>query len=174
MRVESGQVGNPTVNVEPTTRTVLLRPPLTVTLAGIVLLVFALGGGWWWTTRRDRTRLSAWRAMDLPVVEDVVEDQSVRVDTTQPLLDQCYQEILRDRTGFTVYGTLAWRNDPWLQRGVIYARSLGPLRDRRLMDRYPQHEYYLYAPLSPEGQAPPVLRRLERRSLAETTGEVHK
>lgn len=126
------------------------------------------------TSRWLRTRLSAWRAMDLPVARDLLEDRSVRVDTTQPVLDQCYQEIVRDRTGFTVYGTLAWRNDPWLQRGVIYARSLGPLRDQRLMSRYPQHEYYLYAPLSPEGQAPPVLRRLERQPLADTTGELRQ
>ena len=57
-----------------------------------------------------------------------------------------------------------------------FKATLEEARDavRRLMDRYPQHEYYLYAPLSPEGQAPPVLRRFERRSLAETTGEVHQ
>jgi hypothetical protein len=88
-------------------------------------------------------------------------DPSVRVDTTEALTRRCYQEVQEDRSGFTLYGTLIWRNDPWLDRGVIYARSLGNAKNRKLMEKYPGYEYYLYMPLSPERDAPTVLLRLD-------------
>jgi len=112
---------------------------------------------------RLRDQLAEWRAADLPVAKGLLPDPSIRVDTTHALTRQCYQEVQEDRSGFTLYGTLIWRNDPWLDRGVIYARSLGSLMNGKLMDRYPGHEYYLYAPLSPERGAPTVLLRLDKR-----------
>ncbi len=108
-----------------------------------------------------RHQLAEWRGEGLAVVKGLLPDPSVRVDTAVVLTRQCYREVQQDRTGFTLYGTLIWRNDPWLERGVIYARSLEEERNRRLMERYPGHEYYLYTPLSPERGAPTVFLRLE-------------
>jgi hypothetical protein len=108
-----------------------------------------------------RDRLAQWRGQNLPVVKGLLPDPSVRVDTTEALTRRCYQEVQEDRSGFTLYGTLIWRNDPWLDRGVIYARSLGNAKNRKLMEKYPGYEYYLYMPLSPERDAPTVLLRLD-------------
>jgi hypothetical protein len=66
----------------------------------------------------------------------------------------------QDRSGFTLYGTLVWHNDPWLRRGLVFARYLEPERNRRLMSRYPGRDMYLYAPIYSERGAPVVLLRL--------------
>jgi len=110
------------------------------------------------------TRLREWRDMQLPVIQDVLPDPTVRVDTTAAFPQRCYQQVQWDRTGFTLYGTLVWRNDPWLRDGIIYARDLGPRRNGRLMMRYPDRDYYVYAPLSAAAGARPVLRRLGYRA----------
>lgn len=102
--------------------------------------------------------LAVWRDSDLPVIDEVLSDPTVRVDTTRPLSGDCLRNALRDRTGFTLYGTLAWRNDPWLREGVIYARDLGPQRNRRLISRYSDRPVFLYAPLSPAPHVKPVLQ----------------
>jgi len=109
-------------------------------------------------------RLREWRDMQLPVIQDVLPDPTVRVDTTAAFPQRCYQQVQWDRTGFTLYGTLVWRNDPWLRDGIIYARDLGPRRNGRLMMRYPDRDYYVYAPLSAAAGARPVLRRLGYRA----------
>jgi hypothetical protein len=106
------------------------------------------------------SQLRTWREMNLPVMRDVLPDQSVRVDTTASLPERCLREIREDEAGFTVYGTLIWRNDPWLTTGTIYARDFGPERNRRLQARYPARRSYLYAPASPEPGALPVLSPL--------------
>jgi len=113
-----------------------------------------------------RDQLAEWRSEGLPVVKGLLPDPSVRADTTRALTRRCYHEVQQDRSGFTLYGTLVWRNDPWLNRGVIYARSLEEARNRKLMGRYPGYDYYLYTPLSPERGAPTVLLRLETRPAA--------
>lgn len=113
---------------------------------------------------RLRGRLEEWRDMDLRVVYERWPDPTIRYDTTLALPDRCDRQVRQDRTGFTLYGTHIWRNDPWLRRGTIYARYFEPERNRRLMARYPERDYYLYAPLSPEPGARPVLQRLIDRS----------
>lgn len=110
-----------------------------------------------------REQLEVWRKAGIPVQKGLLPDPSVRVDTTRALFRRCYKEVQLDRSGFTLYGTLVWRNDPWLQRGVIYARYLEQERNRRLLKRYPGRDFYLYAPLSPERGAPTELLRLEGR-----------
>jgi hypothetical protein len=100
--------------------------------------------------------------MNLAVVRDVLPDQSVRVDTSAALPERCYREVQQDEAGFTVYGTLIWRNDPWLTKGTVYARDFGPERNRRLQALYPGRRSYLYAPLNPEPGAQPVLSPLAR------------
>ncbi len=102
-------------------------------------------------------------------MKGLLPDASVRVDTTGPLPERCYREVQEDATGFTLYGPLIWRNDPWLKRGLVFARYLEPERDRRLLADYPGRAAYLYAPLSPVRTARPVLRplRMEARGGAE-------
>jgi hypothetical protein len=105
-------------------------------------------------------QLRSWRRATLPLEKGLLPDASVRVDTTRALSRRCQREIQQDRSGFTLYGTLVWHNDPWLQRGLVFARYLEPERNRRLMRRYGGREMYLYAPLSSERGAPVVLLRL--------------
>ncbi len=123
--------------------------------------------------QRLRQRLAELRDSDLPVTRGLLLDASVRVDTAQAFPEVCYPEVRRDQTGFTVYGPLVWRNDPWLRKGVVYARAFEPERNARLLARYPDHAVFLYAPLSPERTAPPMLRRLVREvaTKAERGGE---
>jgi hypothetical protein len=105
-------------------------------------------------------RLSAWRELELPVVYERWPEPSVRFDTTRALPELCAREVREDTRGFTLYGNLVWHNDPWLREGVVYARDLGPERNRMLMDRYPDRPYFTYGPLSGEPGAKPVLRPL--------------
>lgn len=107
------------------------------------------------------TQLRAWRDAHLPVIQGVLPDPTVRVDTTRKLTSRCNEEVQWDKTGFTLYGTLVWRNDPWLRDGIIYARDLGPSLNGRLLLRYPEHDYYLYAPLSAVEGALPVLQGIQ-------------
>ncbi len=95
-----------------------------------------------------------------PVVRDLLADPSVRVDTTRALRAACYREAQRDESGYTVYETLAWRNDPWLRDGVIYARDMGPEKNARLIDRYPERELLLYTRTSRDFGSMPRLQRL--------------
>ncbi len=105
-------------------------------------------------------QLRDWRQAGLIVEKGLLPDGSVRVDRTRAMSGRCVQEIQQDRSGFTLYGTLVWRNDPWLRSGLVYARYLERDRNRRLLDRYPGRDYYLYTPLSPERGAQTVLVRL--------------
>jgi hypothetical protein len=105
-------------------------------------------------------QLRSWRDMNLPLARDVLPDQSVRVDTSAPLPHRCQLEVRRDEAGFTVYGTLIWRNDPWLTEGTVYARDYGPERNRRLRALYPGRLSYRYAPVSREPGAEPQLSPL--------------
>ena len=98
--------------------------------------------------------------MDLPVRGDLLPDHSVPVDTTRPLDLRCYEEAAYDTTGFTLYGSLIWRQDPWLQDRVVYARDLRSL-NRRLLASYADRTWYLYAPSAPRRGAPTQLTPLE-------------
>ncbi len=120
-------------------------------------------------------KLQEFRILELPVARDLLADRTVRVDTTRVLAEACREQILRDAAGFTVYGTLVWRNDPWLREGIIFARDFGPERNQRLMQRYPGWEYYIYAPLSGELGEQPVLRPLRSsESPSESTSQVDR
>lgn len=108
-----------------------------------------------------RAQLGEWRRASLPVVSGALPDASVRVDTTRELDAICRYEAGLDQTGSTLYETLVWRNDPWLEKGTIYARFLEPERNRRLLARYPDRDAYLYAPLTRERTAVPRLLELK-------------
>lgn len=105
-----------------------------------------------------RRQLQGWRARDLPLVSDRWPDRSVRFDTTAALAEPCRAEIATDAEGYTLFGPLIWRNDPWLRDGVLYARSFDAQRNQRLVRRFSDREIYLYAPLTGEPGARPVLR----------------
>ncbi|UCF20384.1 MAG: hypothetical protein JSU87_02970 [Gemmatimonadota bacterium] len=117
------------------------------------------------------SQLQTWRDMDLTVVRDVLPDKSVRVDTSAALPERCYREVRKDEAGYTVYGTLIWRNDPWLTEGAVYARDFGPQRNSRLRALYPGRRSYLYAPLSGDPGAQPVLSPLAGPGGRTGTGE---
>lgn len=123
--------------------------------------------------QRLRARFANLRNSKLPVARGLLPDASVRVDTSQTFPAVCYPQVRQDQTGFTVYGPLIWRNDPWLQEGVVYARSFEAGRNARLLARYPGRASFLYAPLSPERAAPPVLRRLGEVGGQRSNGEGH-
>ncbi len=108
-----------------------------------------------------RGQLASWRELKLEVVQGRWPESSVRYDTTRALEPVCLEQIERDAQGYTLYGTLIWRNDPWLHDGVIYARDFGPERNWKLMQRYPGRPLYLYGPLSGEVGELPQLRALE-------------
>ncbi len=105
-------------------------------------------------------RLRALRHMKLPVRAGVLPDHSVRVDTTMALSGRCYKEAARDASGYTLYASLVWRQDPWLEKGIVYARDMGPEMNGRLIDRFRGRPWYLYAPPSPQRGAVPVLTPL--------------
>jgi hypothetical protein len=104
-----------------------------------------------------RQRLADWREQELPVAWGRLPDASVGIDTTQELSQGCHAEAAWDDSGFIRYEPFVWRNDPWLRRGVIYARYLGPEINQRLLDRYPQHSAYIYARPSRDPGVEPVL-----------------
>ena len=105
-------------------------------------------------------RLMKWRKLELPVTRGILPDHGVRVDTTMTLSGPCFAEAARDRSGYTLYGSLISRQDPWLRRGIVYARDLGEARNRELMASYMDRVPLLYMPLSPERGAVPVFVRL--------------
>jgi hypothetical protein len=108
-----------------------------------------------------RSQLDEWRQDSLTVIRGLLPDPSVRADTTRDLEPRCRLEAGADRSGFTLYETLIWRNDPSLERGTIFARFLEPERNRALLQRYPGRDVYLYAPLTAERGELPRLLRLE-------------
>ncbi len=104
-----------------------------------------------------RQQLSYWRLAHLPVCPGRLPDPKVSLDTTQALSERCLVEARWDQSGFIRYEPFVWRNDPWLRRGVIYARYLGSKLDDRLMADFPGRKAYLFAPASNAPGAAPVL-----------------
>jgi len=49
-----------------------------------------------------------------------------------------------DGPGWWSYGALFIGNNPWLDGEVIYARDLGPERNRQLMAAYPTRKAYIF------------------------------
>jgi hypothetical protein len=86
-------------------------------------------------------------------------DPTLRLHRRDAMPPECQVELRRDLRGFTVYGTLAWRNPLGLDSGIVYARDLHE-RNELLLSRYRGWELWRYAP--PEGAplAMPVLSRI--------------
>jgi hypothetical protein len=71
----------------------------------------------------------------------------------------CLVEMRRDLEGFTLYGSLAWRNAVGLDAGIVFARDVPELNDV-LFARYRGWPIWRYAPTPDEPESPPVLRRV--------------
>jgi hypothetical protein len=104
-----------------------------------------------------RRRLAAWRSADLAVSAGQFADAGVRLDSTQPLAARCRAEARWDESGFIRFEPFVWRNDPWLRRGVIYARYLSLERNQELKRQFAGRRAYLYARASREPGVEPVL-----------------
>ncbi len=69
---------------------------------------------------------------------------------------ECEAEMRRDLEGFTLYGSLAWRNAVGLNSGVVFARDLYE-RNESLLADYRGWPIWRYAPPKGEPSAMPVL-----------------
>jgi hypothetical protein len=74
---------------------------------------------------------------------------------------QCLVEMRRDLEGFTLYGSLAWRNAVGLETGIVFARDI-PEFNGMLLARYQSWPVWRYAPPPDDPESLPVLRQLER------------
>ena len=77
-----------------------------------------------------------------------------------PIPADCVAQMRRDLEGFTLYGSLAWRNPVGLQQGIVFARDMHEWNDA-LLARYQGWAVWRYAPPSGQPQSKPVLRRVE-------------
>ncbi len=88
-------------------------------------------------------------------------DPTLRLWPTQALAPECLVEIERDRGGFTLYGSLAWRNPVGLHGGLVFARDRYD-RNPLLLQRYEGWEVWRFAPPPDDPEAAPTLSRLGR------------
>ncbi len=88
-------------------------------------------------------------------------DPTLRLWPTQELAPECLVEIERDRGGFTLYGSLAWRNPVGLRSGLVFARDRYD-RNPLLLQRYEGWEVWRFAPPREDPDAAPTLSRLGR------------
>lgn len=89
-------------------------------------------------------------------------DPTLRLRRNRALPAECRRELERDRQGFTLYGSLAWRNPIGLDHGIVFARDLFE-RNAALLVRYPGWDVWRFAP---PATGPTALPRLERVSVA--------
>jgi hypothetical protein len=71
----------------------------------------------------------------------------------------CRDQLRRDLEGFTLYGSLAWRNSLGLSEGLVFARDMYEWNNE-LLERYPGWPVYRYAPPPGQPDSMPVLRRI--------------
>jgi hypothetical protein len=81
----------------------------------------------------------------------------VQVAEDEALAPECEREIRADRFGVMEVTALLWLGDlPGIEEGrPMYVRDLGPMRNRKVLERYPDREPWLYARTAPGGD--PVL-----------------
>ncbi|UCG86802.1 MAG: hypothetical protein JSW71_23385 [Gemmatimonadota bacterium] len=72
----------------------------------------------------------------------------------------CAAEMQRDLDGFTLYGSLAWRNAVGLKDGIVFARDMHE-RNGALLAHYEGWPVWRYAPPPGQPQSEPVLRRVD-------------
>jgi hypothetical protein len=87
-------------------------------------------------------------------------DPTLRLWPGRELDPSCAAQLAHDRSGFTLYGSLAWRNPVGLDEGIVFARDRYE-RNGSLLARYVGWEVWRFAPPAGEPEAEPRLRRLE-------------
>lgn len=100
--------------------------------------------------------LKAQQSVPVPLVRDS-PDPTLRIDPGRDLEERCLRELRRDYSGFTLFGSVGWRNPLGLDRGLVFARDLFELNER-LFRQYPGWELWRYTPPRPRSR--PELTRL--------------
>lgn len=87
----------------------------------------------------------------------VTPGYTVLLEPTDPPTPECRLELHADRRGVVSLLPLLWQGDvPGAEQGrPLFVRDLGPSRNRRIRERYPDREPHLFVPAEPGG--PPRL-----------------
>lgn len=80
-----------------------------------------------------------------------------RVRRGEPFPETCRRQLAADRFGAVALAPLVWQGDlPGIERGrPLYARDLGPEKNARLLEHYPERSAFAFAPTTVGG--PPRL-----------------
>ena len=76
-----------------------------------------------------------------------------------PVAADCAAQMRRDLDGFTLYGSLAWRNAVGLNEGIVFARDMYE-SNGALLARYEGWPVWRYAPPAGQPGSAPVLSRV--------------
>jgi hypothetical protein len=82
---------------------------------------------------------------------------TLRIRQGEPFTPSCLRELNADRFGAVALAPLLWQGDlPGIEEGrPLFARDLGPERNQRLLDLYPDRAAFAFTPVEVEG--PPEL-----------------
>jgi hypothetical protein len=86
-------------------------------------------------------------------------DPTLRLWPARELAPSCAEQLEHDRSGFTLYGSLAWRNPVGLRDGIVFARDRFE-QNEQLLAGYSGWEVWRFAPPVEEPEAEPRVRRL--------------
>jgi hypothetical protein len=88
-------------------------------------------------------------------------DPTLRLWPGRELAPGCAVQLEHDRSGFTLYGSLAWRNPVGLRNGIVFARDRFE-RNGQLLAGYSGWEVWRFAPPVGEPEAEPRVSHLGR------------
>jgi hypothetical protein len=77
---------------------------------------------------------------------------TLRIRSNEVFPDACLQQLRADRFGAVALAPLVWQGDlPGLETGrPLYVRDLGPAKNRRLLDLYPERSAFVFVPTAPD------------------------
>lgn len=83
---------------------------------------------------------------------------SLRIRQREPFPASCARELRADRFGAVALAPLVWQGDlPGIEEGrPLFVRDLGPEKNQRLLDRYPERAAFVFVPKAAD-QAPEVV-----------------
>lgn len=78
-------------------------------------------------------------------------EMTIRTIEGEVLSPECMREIQADRFGNVALAPLLWQGDlPGLEEGgILFVRDLGPDRNRRIVDLFPDRRPFVFAPFGP-------------------------
>ncbi len=85
-------------------------------------------------------------------------DPTLRLWPTRELAPSCAAQLRHDMSGFTLYGSLAWRNPVGLRDGLVFARDRFD-RNGELLAGYAGWQVWRFAPPAGDPDAEPRLTR---------------